>query len=82
VDQVLGFDPTAGDMLDVSSLLSEAQVNIGSDIAQLGNYVSVVNAAGSAEVLFDPTGHGGGSPVALLVNEGGMVAQIQTSLIT
>ena len=81
-DQVLGFDPTAGDMLDLRSLLSEAQVNIGSDFTQLGNYVSVTNINGSAAVMFDPTGHGGGSQVALLVNDGGMVAQIQTSFMT
>ena len=80
-EQVQGFDPAAGAMLDLSSLLGEAQVNIGGDMSQLGNYLSVVKLNGSAEILFDPTGQGGGSQVAMLVNGvngGGLVAQLQT----
>jgi hypothetical protein len=77
-DQVLGFDPSAGDALDLSSLLAEAGVNIGSDISRLADYVSVANVGGSAAILFDPTGQGGGSQVALLENDGGLVAQLQT----
>jgi hypothetical protein len=76
-DQVLGFDPAAGDMLDLRSLLGEAQVGIR-DISQLGNYISIADIGGSASIAFDPTGHGGGSQVALLVNGGGLVAQLQT----
>jgi hypothetical protein len=77
-DQITGFDPAAGDVLDLKSLLSEAGVSLGSDLSQLANYVSVADVNGSAEVLFDPTGHGGGSQVALLANDGGLVAQLQT----
>jgi hypothetical protein len=76
--QVLGFDPTAGNMLDLRSLLSEAQVNIGTDMSQLSNYISIAAIGGSASIAFDPTGHGGGSQVALLVDGGGLVAQLQT----
>ena len=77
-DQITGFDPAAGDVLDLRSLLSEAGVSLGGDLSQLANYVSVAAVNGSAQVLFDPTGHGGGSQVALLLNDGGLVAQLQT----
>jgi hypothetical protein len=35
----------------------------------------------SAQILFDPTGPGGGSQVALLLNDGALATQIQASLI-
>jgi hypothetical protein len=77
-DQILGFDPNAGDVLDLSTLLSEVNVNIGGDISQLSKYLSIADSDGSAQLLFDPTGQGGGSQVALLVGDGGIVAQLQT----
>jgi hypothetical protein len=77
-DSVVGFDPSAGDMLDLSALLAEANVDIGDAISHLANYVSVANVDGSAAILFDPMGRGGGSQVALLENDGGMVAQLQS----
>jgi len=77
-DRIAGFDPVAGDMLDLSALLGEAGVTFGSEISQLANYVSVTNSNGAAAIVFDPTGQGGGSQVALLVGDGGMVAQLQT----
>jgi hypothetical protein len=76
-DWVLGFDPSAGDMLDLSSVLAEAGVTIG-DMSQLANYVSVANSNGSAAIMFDPTGQGGGSQVALLASDGGLVARLQS----
>jgi hypothetical protein len=77
-DQVLGFNPGAGDTLDLTTLLSEANVNIVQATSQLGRFVSVVNDNGSAQVLFDPTGQGHGSQVASLIGDGGLVAQLQT----
>lgn len=77
-DQVTGFSISAGDKLDLHDLLSAAHVSIGSDMSQLSNYVSVNAVNGSAQVLFDPTGHGGGSQVALLVNDANLVPQLQT----
>jgi hypothetical protein len=77
-DAISGFDPSAGDMLDLSALLAEAGVNLGGDISQLANYVSVTNVNGAAAISFDPTGQGGGSQVALLENDGGLAAQLQT----
>jgi hypothetical protein len=38
----------------------------------------VVNDNGSAQVLFNPTGQGGGSEVALLVNDGDQVSQLKS----
>jgi hypothetical protein len=78
LDRISGFDPSAGDRLDLSALLSEAGVDIGADISRLANYVSVTNIDGSAAILFDPTGLGGGSAVALLSNSGDPVVQLQT----
>jgi hypothetical protein len=77
-DRIVGFDPNAGDTLDLSSLLAEAGVTVGGDISRLPNYISVTNVDGAAAIGFDPAGQGGGSPVALLENDGGLVAQLQT----
>jgi len=77
-DRILGFDPAAGDRLDLSSLLGEAGLSIDDGVAELSNYVSVTNVDGAAAILFDPTGRGGGSPIALLENDGGLVATLQT----
>ena len=64
-DQVSGFDPTM-DGLDVSSLLSEANVNLNGDVAGWGHYLSTTNQGGNALVDFDPAGQGGGGTVAVL----------------
>jgi hypothetical protein len=76
-NQVLGFDPNAGDLLSLSALLSEAHVSVA-DVAQLAGYVSVADVNGSAAISFDPAGQGGGSMVASLTNDGGLAAQLQT----
>jgi hypothetical protein len=38
----------------------------------------MVNDNGSAAIMVDPTGQGGGGQVALLVNDGGLLPQLQT----
>jgi hypothetical protein len=75
--QVLGFDPNAGDLLNLSALLSEAHVSVA-DVSQLAGYVSVADVNGSAAISFDPTGKGGGSQIASLPNAEGLMAQLQT----
>jgi hypothetical protein len=45
--------------------------------SHLSNHVSVANVNGAAAIVFDPTGQGGGSQVALLENDGGTVALSQ-----
>jgi hypothetical protein len=78
-DLVAGFDPAAGDTLDLSALLAEAGVNIDSAIAQLGNSVTVTDVGGAAAISFDPTGLGGGGQVALPPRDGGLVGQLGMS---
>lgn len=77
VDTVSGFDP-GGDTLDLSSLLSEANVMLNGDTAILGNYVSISDQGNDAVVMLDPTGHGGGSAVAVLQGLGMTVTGIDT----
>lgn len=73
MDQVSGFDPTT-DVLNVSSLLSEANVNLNGDVLALSNYLSITDQGGNAFVNFDPTGQsGGGSTVAVLQGLGGVL---------
>ena len=75
-DQVTGFDLSAGDTLNLSALFAEAQ--IGGDVPNLAAYIAVTNDNGAAAISFDPTGQGGGSTVAVLAGDGGLVAQLQT----
>ena len=77
-DQIMGFDPAAGDMLDLRSLLSEANMATGTDPARLEGFLTIVNDHGSAAIRFDPTGQGGGSQVALLVNDRSHGYQLQS----
>jgi hypothetical protein len=73
LDQVSGFDP-GSDVLDLRSLLNEA--NVRPDTATTGNYLTVADQDGAALVNFDPTGHGGGSTVAVLQGLGGSVTSL------
>ncbi len=81
VDQLSGFDPGT-DVLDFSAVLNEAGVDLTGGVAALGNYVTIADQGANAVVDFDPTGHGGGSAVAVLqglgstvTNLGGLIAQ-------
>jgi hypothetical protein len=77
VDQVSGFDPGT-DVLDFSSLLGAAGINLNGDVMSLGNYVTVTDQGGDALVSFDPTGHGGGSTIAVLQGAGGIITSLDT----
>ena len=77
VDQVSGFDPSS-DVLDLRSLLSEANVNLNGSITALGNYLTVTAQGANALLSFDPAGHGGGSTIAVLLGLGGTVAGLNT----
>jgi hypothetical protein len=77
VDQVSGFDVST-DVLDINSLLREANVNLGSDTAALGDFLRVVDQGGDAQLLFDRTGLGGGSAIAVLQGVGGVVTGLAT----
>jgi len=75
VDQVSGFNPGT-DVLDFSSVLSEAGINLNGGLAALGNYVTIVDQGTNALVNFNPTGHGGGSTVAVLQGQGSTVTSL------
>jgi hypothetical protein len=75
-DQISGFDPTT-DVLDLRSLLSEANVNLNGDLAALGNYLTITDQGSDALLGFDPTGHGGGSTVAVLLGSASTVTNFE-----
>ncbi len=68
VNTITGFDAGAGDRLSVRALIAEANI----DPARLHSYLSVEPDNGAVSVRFDPSGHGGGSVVAVLVEGGGV----------
>jgi len=74
VDQISGFDPT--DVLDLTALLNAAAATWNGSFATLGNYVTVADQGRDALVNFDPTGHGGGSTVAVLQGLGSVVTNL------
>jgi hypothetical protein len=75
VDQVSGFSPST-DVLDFSSVLSEASINLNGNVAALGNYVTIADQGANALVNFDPTGHGGGGTIAVLQGLGSTVTSL------
>jgi hypothetical protein len=77
VDQVSGFD-LATDALDVGSLLSGANLNLGGDIAALNGYLTVADQGTDAVIGFDPTGLGGGNTIAVLHGLGSVVTGLDT----
>jgi hypothetical protein len=77
VDQVYGFDPGT-DVLDLRSLLSHANINLNGSVAALGNYLTIIDQNANALVDFDPTGHAGGSTVAVLHGLGSAVTGLNT----
>jgi hypothetical protein len=77
VDRVSGFDPST-DVLDVGSLLSEANVDLSGGITALVNYLGVTDQGANAVLSFDPTGHGGGSTIAVLAGLGNTVTGLNT----
>jgi len=72
VDQISGFDPDT-DVLDLRSLLSEANVNLNGGMAALSRYLTVTDQGSDALISFDPAGHGGGTTIADLQGLGGIV---------
>jgi hypothetical protein len=77
VDQLSGFN-SGTDVLDFSSLLGAADVNLNGNFAALGNYVTIADQGADALVRFDPTGHGSGSTVAVLQGLGSTVTGLDT----
>jgi hypothetical protein len=73
-DQFLGFDPGAGNMLDLRALPSEADVSIAPDKSPIP---VPGERHGAVQIWFDPAGKSG-SQVASLADSGGLLAQLQT----
>lgn len=76
-DTVSGFDPSAGDLLDLRSLFTEAGIDPAGAVANLSAYINVSAVGADAAVLFDPTGQGGGSAVATLVGDASLVPSLK-----
>ena len=74
VDQISGFDPSKGDVLDLGQALAESQLNLGGDYGKLGTYVQVTNSssANHTTLSFNPQGlaSGPGTPIAELYGAG------------
>ena len=76
MDQISGFGLGSGDALDVRSLFAEVGLNSQDVLPGLGSYLTIVDQGMDAALLFDPTGHGGGSAVAVLQNLGSVVTNL------
>lgn len=72
-DTISGFDPSAGDQLDLRSLFSESGIDRSTAVANLSAYINVSALGSDAVVLFDPTGQAGGSAVATLTDGASLV---------
>jgi len=75
-----GFDPGA-DVLDLRSMLSVANVQLNGSFAALSNYLTVTDQGSDAVISFDPTGHGGGNPIAVLQCLGNVVTGLNTLIV-
>ena len=75
-DQIIGFNPAAGDVLDLSSLLAGARLTAQEVLPNLGSYFTISDQGADAVLQFDPLGHGNGSAVAVLKNLGGDVTSL------
>jgi hypothetical protein len=75
VDLISGFDPSI-DVLDLRTLLNEANVDLDGNTAVLGNFLAVVDQGADALVNFDPAGHSGGGTVAVLLGVGNAVTSL------
>lgn len=72
-DQIAGFDPSAGDVLDLRSLFEEAQLNVQDVLLNLDSYFTIASRGPDAALLFDPLGQGHGTAIAVLQNLGSTV---------
>ncbi len=76
--RIFGFDPAAGDMLDLHTLLNEAHLTIAPETSQLSRYLSLSSVDGAVQVWFDRAAQGGGSQIASLIDSSRLLAQLQT----
>jgi hypothetical protein len=72
-DEISGFNLGTGDVLDLRTLIAQSHLDLATVSANIADYATVVDQGTSADLLFDPSGHGGGSVVAILDNLGSAI---------
>jgi hypothetical protein len=65
LDQISGFN-LYNDVLDLTQVLAESQINLGGNIGNLGSYFTVSSAGSDATLSFNPEGAGAGTALAVL----------------
>ena len=76
LDQISGFNMGAGDALDLRTLIAQSNLDLATVSAHIGDYLTVADQGSNADLLFDPSGHGGGSVVASLDNLGSAITSL------
>ena len=61
-------------------MLAGTGLDLTGDLSALANFLTVVDQGADALIRFDPTGQGGGSPVAVLQGLGSTVTSLETLL--
>jgi hypothetical protein len=75
VVRIQGFDP-ASDVLDVRSLLREANVDLAVEHGASAGYFTILDQGTDAMLRFDPAGHGGGGTIAVLQGLGSAITTV------
>ncbi len=75
-DEISGFNLGTGDVLDLRTLIAQSHLDLATVSANIAAYVTVSDQGTSADLLFDPSGHGGGSVVAILDNLGSAITSL------
>jgi hypothetical protein len=70
LDLIYGFHLGSGDVLDLSQVLAQSQIDLGGDFSKLAEYFSVNTSGKDATLLFDPHGVAAGPGAALAVLNG------------
>jgi large repetitive protein len=75
-DEISGFNLGAGDVLDLRTLIAQSHLDLATVSANIAAYATVSDQGTSADLLFDPSGHSGGSVVAILDNLGSAITRL------
>ncbi len=75
-DEISSFNMASGDALDLRSVIAESHLDLATVSANLASYVTVSDEGTNAALFFDPSGHGGGSAVAILDNLGSAITNL------
>jgi hypothetical protein len=75
-DEITGFNPGAGDVLDLRTLIAQSHLDLATVSANIAAYATVSDQGTSADLLFDPSGQGRGTVVAILDNLGSAITSL------